>query len=214
MCLWVFSLVIKCSFFWVGGCCNSACVADAGELRITLTVKTDKKKRIRKKTPGRNETSSSASLQFNDSSHRHSWPPAYHPRIKRDSNLDSKLQLKGSPCNFPSESLSRASSWSFICIWNLILCRCAPPWPHLSWLTSEPRLLQRTLTIMHPHFLFLCLSVSLPSTPPKKKKKKKNPPFIYLCYPGYTVGVPPHHLLTLRLDTGSHLIVFAASVNN
>lgn len=28
-------------------------------------------------------------------------PLPTHPRIKLDSNLDSKLQLKGSPCNFP-----------------------------------------------------------------------------------------------------------------
>lgn len=116
-------------------------------------------------------------------------PLPAHTRIKSGSNLDSKQPLKGSPCNSPLklEQSQQLVIHMHLKSNTLLLCpSVAPPFLTHQW-TS-------TLPVHSDHF-----------TPPSSLLA------FYLHVTQVTLSGYP---LTVRLDAGSHLIVFAASVNN
>lgn len=111
-------------------------------------------------------------------------PPPSHPRIKLDSNLDSKLRLKGSPCNFPPklEQSQQLVIHMHLKSNTLLLCpSVAPPSLTHQWASAPPTHPDHyTPVTPPPHFFLLTLPVALPRL------------FLpFACYPGYTARVPP-----------------------
>lgn len=129
-------------------------------------------------------------------------PLPTHPRIKLDSNLDSKLQLKGSPCNFPLklEQSQQLVIHMHLKSNTLLLCPLvAPPSLTHQWASTPPTHSDHYKPVPPPPSLLLSLLLALPRL------------FFFLHVTQVTLSGYP---LAVRLDTGSHLIVFAASVNN
>ena len=90
-------------------------------------------------------------------------PLPAHPRIKSGSNLDSKLQLKGSPCNFPLKLERSQQLVIHMHLKSNTLLQCpsvAPPFLTHQW-TSTPSAHSGHYTIVLPPSFPRALSLSL-----------------------------------------------------